>query len=134
MPPPLGAIIADCRVALAEGEVESIEFLYVHNLPESVNVNRELQTAATHMKKALGEDSPVRVFSRELGTSTIGHLFATQDSHIEVKAEILCQAKPFLIETGPKWEASVLSVPGSWLHTYSTSMGKHSSPPTTEGS
>jgi hypothetical protein len=81
-----------------------------------VNVNRELQTAATHMRKALGEDSPVRVLSRELGSSTIDHLFATQDSHIEVKEEILCPAKPFLTETGPKWEASVLSVPGSWLH------------------
>jgi hypothetical protein len=116
IPQPLATIIEDCRAALTEGEVEGIEFLYVHNLPESVSVNRELQTAATHMRKALGDGSSVRVLSRELGSSTIDHLYATQDSHIEVKDEILCPGKAFLTEAGPKWEASVLSVPGSWLH------------------
>jgi hypothetical protein len=116
IPEPLGPIIAECRAALADGDVESIELLYVHNLPESVNVNRELQTAASHMRKALGEGNPVRVLSRELGSSTIDHLFATQESHIEVKVEVTCPSKAFFTESGPKWEASVLSVPGTWLH------------------
>ena len=116
VPHPLATIITACREALAEGDVESIELLYVHNLPESINVNRELQTAAAHMRKALGEDSTIRVFPRELGNSTIDHLFATQDSHIEVKVEIHCPAKAFFTETGPQWDASVLSVPGLWLH------------------
>ncbi len=123
VPKPLGPIIEECRAALEEGEVESIELLYVHNLPESVNVNRELQTAAAHMRKALGEGTPVRVISRELGSSTIDHLFATQESHIEVKDEIPCPSKALFTESGPKWEASVLSVPGVWLHNLFTQYG-----------
>ncbi len=116
VPETLRPTIIECRAALDEGEVEAIELLYVHNLPESVNVNRELQTAAAHLRKTLGEDSPVRVISREIGSSTVEHLFATQDSHIEVKDEIVCPAKRSFVEGGPKWEASVLSVPGTWLH------------------
>lgn len=68
------------------------------------------------MRRALGDGSAIRVISRELGRSTIDHLFASQDSHIGVKDEISCPAKPWAIEQGPKWQASVLSVPGAWLH------------------
>lgn len=124
IPKPLRPIIADCRAALDEGEVETVELIYVHNLPESVNVNRELQTAANQMKKALGEDAPVRVTSREIGSATVDHLFATQDSQIEVKDEILCPAKPTFVEAGPKWQASVLSVPGIWLHNLFSKYGE----------
>jgi hypothetical protein len=103
-------------MALDEGEVESVELIFTHNLPESVNANRELQTAAEQMKKALGDTSAIRVISREVGRSTIDHLFSSQDSHIGVKDEILCPTKPWAIEEGPKWQASILSVPGIWLH------------------
>jgi hypothetical protein len=81
-----------------------------------VNYNRELQTAVTHLRKTLGEDTSIRVISREIGSFQAEHLFTTQDSHIEVRDEILCPAKPCLNESGPKWEASVFSVPGVWLH------------------
>ena len=91
VPEPLRPIMAECREAIEEGEVEAIELIYTHNLPESVNVNRELQTAANFMQKALGDGSAIRVISREIGSSTIDHLFATQDSHIEVKGEVLAR-------------------------------------------
>ena len=116
VPETLRPIIAECRTAIEEGEIEAIELLYVHNLPESVTVNRELQTAVTHLRKTLGEDTSIRVISREIGSFQVEHLFTTQDSHIEVRDEILCPAKPCLNESGPKWEASVFSVPGVWLH------------------
>jgi hypothetical protein len=116
IPTQLQPTIEECRAAIGEGEIDTIELLYVRNFPESVNVTRELQTAAQHLRKALGEGSPITVTSRELGASTIEHLFATQESHIEVKTEIVCPAKVEFTEVGPNWEASVMSVPGIWLH------------------
>lgn len=116
VPNQLRPVIEECRAALVEGEVDTIELLYVHNLPESVNVTKELQTAAAHLRKALGDGSTVSVNSRELGASTIEHLFATQESHIEVRDEILCPAKAEFSIVGPTWEASVMSVPALWLH------------------
>ncbi len=116
VPHQLRPAIEECRTALAEGEIGAIELLYVHNLPESVNVTRELQTAAMHLRKAFGEDSATVITSRELGSSTIEHLFATQESHIEVRDAISCPAKAEFSNSGPKWKASLMSVPGTWLH------------------
>lgn len=116
VPDHLRPAITECRTALAEGDIDTVELLYVHNYPESLNVTRELQTAAEHLKKALGDAVAISVSSRELGQATIEHLFATQDSHIAVKEDIDCPAKVEITEKGPKWEASVMSVPGSWLH------------------
>jgi len=116
VPDQLRPAIEECRAALAEGEIGTIELLYVHNMPESVNVAKELQTAASHLRTALGAEAPISANSRELGSSTIEHLFASQESHIEVRDEIVCPAKAEFSTTGPTWEASVMSVPGLWLH------------------
>jgi hypothetical protein len=115
VPDTLHSIITDCREAINEGDVEGIELLYVHNLPESVNVARELQTAAQYMSSSLGS-STIQVTARELGASKIDHLFATQESHIDVKDDIEVPSEVRFTEVGPKWEASVVSVPGAWLH------------------
>jgi AIPR protein len=115
VPATLHGIITDCRAAIAEGEVEGVELLFVHNLPESVNVARELQTVAQHTQKALGSLA-IQVVARELGSSKIEHLFATQESHIDVKDEIDFPSQVRFTEAGPKWQASIASVPGAWLH------------------
>lgn len=115
VPQQLRPVIEDCRGAIEDGDVTAIELIYVHNLPESINVNRELQTATTFIQKALGE-SAIRTSSRELGRSMIEHLFAGQESHIAVKGEITCPAEMRFTEKGAKWEASVMSIPGVWLH------------------
>lgn len=124
VPPQLQPAISECRTALAEGEVDTVELIYVHNFPESLNVVRELQTAAGHLRKALGDVAPITITSRELGQATIEHLFASQDSHIAVKDEIECPSKVEFTEKGPKWEASVMSVPGMWLHELYTRHGE----------
>jgi hypothetical protein len=115
VPDTLKAIIAESRAAIDNGDVEVIELLYVHNLPESVNVTRELQTAAQHLQKSLG-NAAISVTARELGASRIEHLFATQESHVEVKDTISFPSEIRFTEAGPKWEASIASVPGAWLH------------------
>ena len=104
------------RQAFNEGDIQFIELLYVHNLPESVNVTRELQTAADHLRSYGGNSQAVAVTGRELGRSRIEYLFTTQESHIAVKDDIQCPAVVSFTESGPSWRAYVLSVPGSWLH------------------
>jgi hypothetical protein len=51
VPQGLAEVIREARSAIETGEVESIELLYVHNLPESKNVSTELKTVETHMAK-----------------------------------------------------------------------------------
>lgn len=64
----LKPIIRDCRQAVQSGEIEQVDLLYVHNLPESINVSKELNTAANHLTKCLPSDLNIKVFPRELAS------------------------------------------------------------------
>lgn len=116
IPTDLAEIIIDCRKAIAEDEIESIDLLYVHNLPESVNVARELQTVASHLRKCLPVGSEISVNAKELGIQAIERLYATQGSSIEILDEITCPSPIEFEEAGPSWKAVVTSVPGAWLN------------------
>jgi hypothetical protein len=116
VPDGLKPIIEECRQALKDGEVETIDLLYVHNRPESINVAKELQTAQLHVKKALGDQSPITVYAKELGIAEIENLFANIESHIQVRDDIICPAAPVMEQEGPTWKAAIVSVPVSWLH------------------
>ena len=119
VPSTIRDIVNECRKALEADEIDSIELFYVHNLPESINVAREIQTAEEHVRKVLGSAS-ISVRATELGAAKIQHLYDAQDSHIEVKDNIEFPSEVAFEETGPKWKAYVASVPGSWLHTVYT--------------
>ncbi len=119
VPNTIREIVSECRDALDADEIENIELFYVHNLPESVNVARELQTAEDHIKKVLALTS-VSVRATELGAAKIQYLYDAQDSHLEVKDNIEFPSDIAFEEKGPKWKAYVASVPGNWLHTVYT--------------
>lgn len=87
VPETIREVVSECRKALDSDKIESIELFYVHNLPESVNVARELQTAEDHVRKVLNS-SVASVRAVELGATKIQHLYDAQDSHIEVKDSI----------------------------------------------
>lgn len=115
VPETIRLIIKDCRAALLADEIDTIELFYVHNLPESVNVDRELQTAEEQIRKVIGTPT-INVKASELGVSRIQQLHDSQESHIAVKDVVKFPASEAVVETGPKWRAYVTSVPGEWLH------------------
>ena len=108
-------LISECREALANNEVEQIDLLYVHNLPESVSVSRELSTAAAHLTNSLPKDSNITVIYKELGLENIEKLFAEIESSIVVMDKIECPTKIQFTENGPKWKSHILTIPGDWL-------------------
>jgi len=123
VPEQLREILQEARQAIEDTEIDSVELLYVHNLPESVNVAKELQTAQEHLQKAIQGKSALNVTARELGSSRIENLFRSQDSHIAIKDIVQCPAKLGFSEEGQAWKAHVLSVPGLWLHQLFTKYG-----------
>jgi hypothetical protein len=115
VPDKLKAIIVDCRKAVENGDIEQIDLLYVHNLPESINVSKELNTAATYLERSLPSGSNIKVFTRELGTEALERLYSAQESSIAVKDRVECPTKVQFTEDGPTWKSAILSVPGTWL-------------------
>jgi len=115
VPTKLKSIIDECRQAIANGEIDAIDLLYVHNLPESINVARELQTVEDHLKATLS-NKKIAIKSYELGKTKIEHLFSAQESHIAVKDNIDFPAEIGITQSGDKWNAGVASVSGDWIH------------------
>ncbi|MBY6201765.1 AIPR family protein [Maritalea mobilis] len=106
--------ISGFRQSLADGEIEQIDLIYVHNLPESVNVALELQTVEAHLRQALANEN-ITVRSHELGKPKLDHLFAAQDSHIEVKDDIDFPFEVGIEESGSNWQAGVATITGEWI-------------------
>lgn len=115
IPSPLREIIKECREAIQSGEIEQIDLLYVHNLPESVGVSRELNTAATHLSALLPKDTTIKVIYKELGIENIEKLFTEIESSIVVMDKIECPSEIKFSEAGPKWKAHILTIGGEWL-------------------
>jgi hypothetical protein len=115
IPENLRSIIQESRDAITIGEVDQIDLLYIHNLPESVNVSRELQTAAEHLKGALKDYDTIMVNYRELGLENIERLYLSKESTLLVTENVDCPAKPLFEIKGEAWRALVVSLPGAWL-------------------
>lgn len=115
IPSPLKEIIKDCREALKNDEIDQIDLLYVHNLPESVGVSRELTTVATHIKAMLPKDSNIKIVYKEFGIENVEKLYNEIESSIIVMDKIECPSKIEFTESGPKWKAHILTIPGEWL-------------------
>jgi AIPR protein len=94
----------------------------VHNLPESINVARELQTAEEHLRSTLGNEK-ILIKSHELGRTRVEHLFAAQESHIEVTEEISFPAQIGITQKGKTWNAGVATISGQWAHDLYTKYG-----------
>lgn len=116
VPSELRDAIGACRDAIEKDEINSINVFYVHNLPESINVARELQTVNSHLKDFLKDKLSITLTVRELGKSQIQNLFESQKSHIAITDEITCPSKIAFIESGEEWDAGIFSVSGAWLH------------------
>lgn len=112
---PLKEIIKNCREALSSGDIEQIDLLYVHNLPESVSVAKELKTVADHLSNVLPKDKGIVVIPGELGLKEVEELFKEQSSQILLTEDIDCPAELKYEENGPDWSSIILTIPGNWL-------------------
>lgn len=115
IPSNLRDIIKSCREAIENDDIDTIEILYVHNLPESDNCKKELATVEKHLS-TLFEDRSIDVICREFGVSTIEALYTSKESQIKIKDEIVINSKPFFIEKSEGWKAYIFSVTGDWLY------------------
>lgn len=114
--------IRNCREAIDNDDIATIEILYVHNLPESDNCKKELATVEAHLAK-LFEAKDIDVVSRELGLSSIESLYVSKESQIVIKDDIIINTKPFFKEISEGWNAYVFSVTGEWLYNLYTQYG-----------
>ena len=104
----------ECRAALDSEEIQQIELLYIHNRPESLNTQEEVDTCARTAQQ-LFEKYQIAIACKELGLREIETLYRERSSQILVNDQIKVDGRRLGSHETGDWDAHIYTVRGSWL-------------------
>lgn len=120
LPENLKSHAQELRKAIQDGSIKSIQFWYVHNLPESDNVKNELtiveHTVNSAIKTCLPNCGDLEIQALEVGINTLEEWYTNISTPILVTEEFNIQIPGSFMENGDDWKAYVTSVPAKWLY------------------
>jgi AIPR protein len=119
LPEKLRSPALQLREGIREGEIKDLHIWYIHNLPESINVGRELEAVERTAQSAIRSEYPnqaIRISGREVGQQTFEMWYADTQSQILVNETFNIDVVSGFEITGPKWKAYVTSLPATFLY------------------
>ncbi len=108
----------DLDEAIRNEEVTRVELWYCHNLPESTNVQVEMDRAGATAQTLIRTTYPgvdVDVSSIEVGRSRLDEWYSSVQNPILVADGISVEIDGWFEEVGTDWAAVCVSVPANWL-------------------
>jgi hypothetical protein len=100
-------------------EINAIEFWYVHNLPESKNVDKELvkvtETAHALIKKNFPNITIERITYKEFGVNRIEELYKSTKIPIKIDKNILIKTDKGFSISSDKYTAFITYLTGEWI-------------------
>ncbi|GAA4826917.1 hypothetical protein GCM10023232_26320 [Sphingosinicella ginsenosidimutans] len=108
----------ELRDAIKSGDIRQIHCWYVHNLPTSENVRKELETVETTVRIALSSysgGSQINVFAKEVGADEIESLYTKAERTIIVTDTFVVQVPDVIEHKEAGWSSISTFVPGIWL-------------------
>ena len=116
----LRPVATEARTAIGDGEVDAIELWYVHNRPESPQVQDELRMAESAARNALrdGFDPgkiPQDVSALEVGMGTQESWYRSLAAPILVNETITLDVPGYFEVSGDQWRAVVTAIPARRL-------------------
>lgn len=116
--PSLAGRAQELRDAIRAGDIKQIHCWYVHNLPTSENVRKELETVERTVRSALSSYSggpQVNVFAKEIGADAIETLYTKAERTIIVTDTFEVQVPDVVEHKEHDWASISTFVPGKWL-------------------
>ncbi|OBS09181.1 AIPR family protein [Acidihalobacter prosperus] len=116
--PLLAGRAQELRDAIRAGDIKQIHCWYVHNLPHSENVRKELETVEQTVRSALSSysgGSQVNVFAKEMGADAIETLYTKAERAIIVTDTFEVQVPDVVEHKEANWASISTFVPGKWL-------------------
>lgn len=128
VPESLRSHAEEIRQALQDNLIRNIQFWYVHNLPESINVKEELKTvehAAYSNIRAQFPDSTVSdIQAIEVGVSVLDEWYKSISTPILVTDEVTTPIPGGFKLAEANWKAYATAVPARWLYDLFKQHGK----------
>jgi hypothetical protein len=109
----------EIRSAIETNRIKNLYIWYVHNLPESDNVNEELVTVQQTAKTALDKqfsDTSISIQLVEVGENTLTNWYEESLSPILVNDEFEIETEGGYPLRGPKWSSFSTAIPAQFLY------------------
>lgn len=110
----------ELRQAINDGLIKYIYIWYVHNLPESANVENELATVELTANAAIKAHFPsstgIEIQAVEVGTDTLEQWYKSISTPILVSGEFTIPISGGFEISDADWKAYVTSIPAKWLY------------------
>lgn len=119
LPEALRGRAVELREAIRSGMVKQVYIWYVHNLPQSKNVQTELKTVSHSARSALESGFALKdipIFAEEIGAKRITQLYDEAERTINVVDKISIVAQDAFEISGDKWQALMTTITGTWLY------------------
>lgn len=107
--------ISECREKINKGEIDQIDILFIHNLPESYNSKNELETCKSLVRNRIKSIADIRVHTQELGLVEIEKSYIDRNTQIIINDDIELPCEVISNVKGPDWDAVFTIIDGSWL-------------------
>jgi hypothetical protein len=111
---------SELRDAISQSQISSLQFWYIHNLPESTNVADELATVEATAKTAAGNlegAAKIQVSAKEVGKESLEEWYSDTLSPILVSDILTIDISGGFEVKGENWRAYVAPVPAKVLST-----------------
>ena len=118
LPIRLRQLADELRSAIKDDQIRQLQFWYIHNLPESENVENELRTVEATAKSALlnlENTGKIQISAHEIGRSRLGEWYNDTLSPILVSDTIEIEVDGGFEVKGDNWRAYVASIPARIL-------------------
>lgn len=116
----LRSAASELREALQNNELNSIEFWYSHNLPESANVRNELDAVTRNAQNTLRQNFPqcpdISISGLELGITATEGLYKSLTTPILVSDKLSVSTSEGFNITAADWRAFITTIPADWLY------------------
>ncbi|GLY85972.1 AIPR family protein [Actinoallomurus iriomotensis] len=118
VPNRIRSAVEEIHAALYDNAIREIKVWYVHNLPESKNVEKELAAIQKTVSAAAKRfsDAVIEVNAEEIGRHRLAEWYRTSRTPILVADELEIPASTWLSEQDPGWTAYSVTVPALWLN------------------
>lgn len=128
IPERIKAAAEQVHLALSDDQITSVEFWYVHNCIESINVqnelNRVVSTADSLIKRYFPSADVDSVLSLEVGKSTLEDWYKATQAPILVTNLFELQTSGGFSSEGESWSAFSTSVSAAWIQNMFKEHGK----------
>ncbi|MBI4824927.1 MAG: AIPR family protein [Nitrospirae bacterium] len=109
----------ELRDGITSGNISSLHIWYIHNLPESKNVENELITVEATANSAIHScfaGKRVAIQGLEVGRKKLEEWYTETQSPILVNDKFVIEIPQGYEVNGPEWKAYITAIPARFLH------------------